>query len=49
MVRADLEAVWKGIHAQIDAENIRITQHAQQEMVEEDIGLDEVLGGYFHG
>lgn len=43
MVRADLEAVWKGIHAQIDAENIRITQHAQQEMVEEDIGLDEVL------
>ncbi len=31
------------IRAQAAAENIRITQHAQQEMVEEDITLDEIL------
>lgn len=39
----DVEAVLKRIHAQVVVENIRITQHAQQEMVEEDITLDEVL------
>jgi len=31
------------IRAQVATENIRITQHAQQEMVEEIITLDEVL------
>ncbi|OHB73969.1 MAG: hypothetical protein A2Z25_05480 [Planctomycetes bacterium RBG_16_55_9] len=31
------------IRVQVDAENIRITQHAQQEMAEEDITLDDVL------
>jgi len=31
------------IRAQAEAENIRVTQHAQQEMTEEDISLDEVL------
>ncbi len=39
----DWEAVLERIRAQADVENIRITQHAQQEMVEEDIILDEVL------
>lgn len=39
----DFEAVLKRIHAQADEENIRITQHAHQEMVEEDITLEEVL------
>ncbi len=39
----DFEAVLKRIHAQAAAENVRITQHAQQEMVEEDITLNEVL------
>ena len=39
----NLEAVLEQIRAQAAAENIRITQHAQQEMVEEDITLDEVL------
>jgi len=39
----DLEATLERIRAQAAAENIRITQHAQQEMVEEDIILDEVL------
>ena len=39
----DWEAVLERIRAQADAENIRITQHAQQEMVEEDVILDEVL------
>jgi len=39
----DLEVVLNQIRAQADVENIRITQHAQQEMAEEDIVLDEVL------
>jgi hypothetical protein len=39
----DLEAVLKRIRAQAKVENIRITQHAQQEMVGESIILDEVL------
>lgn len=40
---ANLKAVLEQIHAQADTENIRITQHAQQEMAEEDITFDEVL------
>ncbi|MFY9269186.1 MAG: DUF4258 domain-containing protein [Candidatus Manganitrophaceae bacterium] len=39
----DLKAVLEQIRAQADSENLRITQHAQQEMVEENITLDEVL------
>lgn len=39
----DFEAILKRIRAQAEAENIRISQHAQQEMVEENIVLDEVL------
>jgi hypothetical protein len=39
----DLEAMLERIRTQAAAEDIRITQHAQQEMVEEDITLDEVL------
>jgi hypothetical protein len=39
----NLEAVQERIYAQAATENIRITQHAHQEMVEEDITLDEVL------
>lgn len=39
----NLEAVLDRIHAQATGENIRITQHAQQEMVEKSITLDEVL------
>ena len=31
------------IRVQVRSGNIRLTQHAQQEMVEEDIALDEVL------
>jgi len=40
---ANLKTTLEQIRAQADIENIRITQHAQQEMVEEDITLDEVL------
>ncbi len=40
---AKLKAVLERIRAQADVDNIRITQHAQQEMAEEDITLDEVL------
>ena len=39
----DFEVVLKRIRAQSDVENIRVTQHAQQEMAEENIMLDEVL------
>jgi hypothetical protein len=37
------EVVLERIRAQAAVENIRITQHAQQEMVEEDVTLAEVL------
>jgi len=40
---ANLKAALEQIRAQADIENIRITQHAQQEMAEEDITFDEVL------
>ena len=39
----DLETVLERIRVQADAENMRVTQHAQGEMVEENITLDEVL------
>ncbi|MBT9149449.1 MAG: DUF4258 domain-containing protein [Dehalococcoidia bacterium] len=39
----DLKALLERVRAQAEVENIRTTQHAQQEMVEEDITLDEVL------
>ena len=39
----NLGAILEQVRAQAAAETIRITQHAQQEMVEEDITLDEVL------
>jgi hypothetical protein len=45
----NLEAVLERIYAQAATENIRITQHAQQEMVEEDISLDEVLQAIIRG
>ncbi|MCK4325293.1 DUF4258 domain-containing protein [bacterium] len=40
---AGLDAALRRIRAQADMENVRITQHAQQEMVEESIALAEVL------
>jgi hypothetical protein len=40
---ANLKAALEHIRAQADQENLRITEHAQQEMAEEDITLDEVL------
>ena len=39
----NLKTVLEQIRAQADIENTRITQHAQQEMTEENITLDEVL------
>ena len=45
----NLKAALKHIRAQADLENIRITQHAQQEMAEEGITLDEVLGAVAMG
>lgn len=40
---AGADKILEAIHAQAAAANIRITQHAQQEMVEENIALDEAL------
>ena len=39
----NLETILGRVRAQAAAENIRITQHAQQEMAEENITLDEAL------
>lgn len=40
---ADVKVLLKRIRVQTAAENVRITQHAQQEMIEENILLDEVF------
>ena len=45
----DLRVMCEQIRMQAQEENIRITQHAQQEMAEEDITLDEVLETIFAG
>ena len=41
--KVNLEMIVERIRAQATVENIRITQHAQQEMAEENITLDEAL------
>jgi hypothetical protein len=46
---ANLKVALEQIRAQAHIENIRITQHAQQEMAEEDITFDEVLEGIATG
>ena len=45
----ELEALLARIKSQTAAGTVRITQHAQQEMVEEDICLDEVLAAIGRG
>jgi len=45
----DLKTVLHRIRAQASAENLHITQHGYQEMVEEDITLDEVLDAITSG
>jgi hypothetical protein len=40
---AGADEILEAIRAQAAAANIRITQHAQQEMVEENISLDETF------
>lgn len=39
----DVKAALERIRAQAQAENVRITIHAQQEMVDETVSLDHVL------
>ncbi len=39
----DLEAALERVHAQARFENVRITEHAHQEMVEENITFGEIL------
>ncbi len=43
MAATDLAGVLQNIRAHAAVDNIRITQHGHQEMVQEDIILDEVL------
>lgn len=45
----NLKVVLERIRAQANEENIRITQHAHREMVEEDITLNEVLEAVITG
>ena len=40
---ADLEGMLRRIRTQAQEENFRVTQHAQQEMAEEDITLDDLM------
>ena len=40
---ADLQSLLERIQSQASSEDLRVTQHAQQEMAEEEITLDEVL------
>jgi ribosomal protein L17 len=39
----NLQAVLERIYSQAKKENVRLTIHAQKEMVDEDITLDEVF------
>ena len=39
----DLHEILEQIRAQIEIENIRITQHAQREMVEDNYTLDDLI------
>ena len=41
--KVELVTILSRIQAQAILEHVRVTQHAQQEMVEEDVTLDEVL------
>jgi len=43
-VEHDLTAVLERIRIQAASDRVRVTQHAQQEMIEEGFILDEVLG-----
>jgi hypothetical protein len=43
MTELKAHAILKKIRDEAEVENIRLTQHAQQEMAEEDISIDEVL------
>jgi hypothetical protein len=45
----EIEALLARIKSQAGAEAFRVTQHAQQEMVEEEITLDEVVQAIQHG
>jgi len=47
--RAELERVIERINSQAAAGAFLVTQHAQQEMVEEEIRLDEVLAALQRG
>ena len=41
--RGSSDAIADRLHAQAEAESLRITTHAHQEMVEEDVSLEDVM------
>jgi hypothetical protein len=41
--RGNSDAIADRLHAQAEAESLRITAHAHQEMVEEDVSLEDVI------
>lgn len=43
MVARDVQEVLRRIRGKIEVGQFRITQHAQQEMVEEDVTLEEMI------
>lgn len=45
----DIDIALERIQQQANTEDVRITQHAQQEMIEENIHLDEVLEAITNG
>ncbi len=45
----DLRQQMEGIRAQVETESVRITQHAHEEMVAEDITLQEVFEALAQG
>ena len=49
LAAAELESILARIKSQAAARAFRVTQHAQQEMVEEEIRLDEVLAALQRG
>lgn len=49
MNNTDWEDSLRRIQSQAESENIRVTQHAQQEMAEEDVSLDDLLDAIASG
>jgi len=47
--KIELEGMLEKFRRKVATEQLRVTQHAQQEMVNEEISLDEVMEAIFSG